>query len=80
LRGDKLDKVINYEVYLKPECLKITSSFKLRGATNKILTLTEEEKVRGIIVSSSGNHAQEVAYAANKLGIEATFVLPENAP
>jgi len=80
LRGDKLDKVINCEVYLKPECLQITGSFKLRGATNKMLTLTDEEKAKGIIASSSGNHAQGVAYAANKLGIEATLVLPENAP
>ena len=80
LRGDKLDKVINCEVYLKPECLQITGSFKLRGATNKMLTLTDEEKAKGIIASSSGNHAQGVAYAANKLGIKATLVLPENAP
>ncbi|NQS90159.1 pyridoxal-phosphate dependent enzyme, partial [Patescibacteria group bacterium] len=72
LRGDKLDKVINCEVYLKPECLQITGSFKLRGATNKMLTLTDEEKAKGIIASSSGNHAQGVAYAANKLGIKAT--------
>jgi len=80
LRGDKLDKVINCEVYLKPECLQITGSFKLRGATNKMLTLTDEEKAKGIIASSSGNHAQGVAYAANKLGIKTTLVLPENAP
>jgi len=80
LRGDKLDKVINCKVYLKPECLQITGSFKLRGATNKMLTLTDEEKAKGIIASSSGNHAQGVAYAANKLGIKATLVLPENAP
>jgi len=80
LRGDKLDKAINCEVYLKPECLQITGSFKLRGATNKMLILTDEEKAKGIIASSSGNHAQGVAYAANKLGIEATLVLPENAP
>lgn len=80
LRGDKLDKVINCEVYLKPECLQITGSFKLRGATNKILTLTEEEKEKGIIASSSGNHALGVAYATNMFGIEATLVLPENAP
>jgi len=80
LRGDKLDKVINCQVYLKPECLQITGSFKLRGATNKILTLTDKEKAKGIIASSSGNHAQGVAYAANKFGIEATLVLPENAP
>lgn len=80
IRGEKLDKVLGCEVYLKPECLQLTGSFKIRGATNKILSLTEEEKAKGIIASSSGNHAQGVAYAANKLGIKATLVLPENAP
>jgi len=80
LRGDKLDEIINCQVYLKTESLQITGSFKIRGATNKILTLSKEEKEKGIIASSSGNHAQGVAYAANKLGIKATLVLPENAP
>jgi threonine dehydratase len=80
LRGDRLEELIRGEVYLKPECLQITGSFKIRGATNKILSLTDEEKEKGIIASSSGNHAQGVAYAAKKLGIKATLVLPENAP
>lgn len=80
LRGEKLDQILNCEVYFKPECLQVTGSFKIRGATNKILTLTNEEKERGIIASSSGNHAQGVAYASNKLGIAATLILPENAP
>lgn len=80
LRGEKLDQTLNCEVYFKPECLQVTGSFKIRGATNKILTLTNEEKERGIIASSSGNHAQGVAYASNKLGIAATLILPENAP
>jgi threonine dehydratase len=80
VRGEKLDSLLGCEVYLKPECIQTTGSFKLRGATNKILTLSEAEKAKGIIASSSGNHAQGVAYAANKLGIKATLVLPENAP
>lgn len=80
LRGDRLDDLANCKVYLKPECLQITGSFKIRGATNKILSLTDDEKEKGIIASSSGNHAQGVAYAAKNLGIEATLVLPENAP
>ena len=80
MRGEKLDKILGCVVYLKPECLQVTGSFKIRGATNKILCLTPEERAKGIIASSSGNHAQGVAYAANKLGIEATVVLPENAP
>lgn len=80
LRDEKLDELIHCQVYLKPECLQITGSFKLRGATNKILSLTDEEKAKGIIASSSGNHAQGVAFAAKRLGIKATLVLPENAP
>ena len=80
LRGDKLDSLLGAEVYFKPENLQITGSFKIRGATNKILSLSEEDREKGIIASSSGNHAQGVAYAAKMLGIKATLVLPENAP
>ncbi|NLA90089.1 MAG: pyridoxal-phosphate dependent enzyme [Synergistaceae bacterium] len=80
LREDRLDELFGAEVYLKPENLQVTGSFKIRGATNKILSLTDEERSRGIIASSSGNHAQGVAYAAKTLGIRATLVLPENAP
>lgn len=80
LRAEKLDETLGCEVYFKPECLQKTGSFKIRGATNKILTLTEEERARGIIASSSGNHAQGVAFAAKLLGIKATIVLPTNAP
>lgn len=80
LRGDKLDNLWGAEVYFKPENLQVTGSFKIRGATNKILSLSDEERARGIIASSSGNHAQGVAYAAKTLGIKATLVLPENAP
>lgn len=80
LRTEKLDDDLGCEVYFKPECLQKTGSFKIRGATNKILSLTQEEKDRGIIASSSGNHAQGVAYAAGLLGIKATIVLPTNAP
>lgn len=80
LRADKLDALLDCEVYLKPECLQTTGSFKIRGATNKILSLTDEEKAKGIIASSSGNHAQGVAYASKMLGIKAVLVLPENAP
>ncbi|AKA68334.1 threonine ammonia-lyase [Clostridium scatologenes] len=68
------------EVYIKPENLQITGAFKLRGALNKVGKLTEEQKKRGLIASSAGNHAQGVAYAANKLGIQATIVMPETTP
>ena len=80
LRAEAMDEVLGCRVYLKPECLQVTGSFKIRGATNKILTMTEEEKERGIIASSSGNHALGVAFAAKMLGIKATLVLPTNAP
>lgn len=80
LRAEKLDDILGCDVYLKPECLQKTGSFKIRGATNKILSMTDEERAKGIIASSSGNHAQGVAFAARLLGIKATIVLPTNAP
>lgn len=80
IRGENLEEALKCKVFFKPECLQKTGSFKIRGATNKILTLTEEEKCKGIIASSSGNHGLGVAFAANMLGVEATLVLPENAP
>lgn len=80
LRTDKLDALVGAEVYVKPENLQLTGSFKIRGAMNKILSLPDAERNKGIIASSSGNHAQGVAYAAKMLGVKATLVLPENAP
>lgn len=68
------------EVYIKPENLQITGAFKLRGALNKIGKLNDEQKQRGLIASSAGNHAQGVAYSASKLGIKATIVMPETTP
>jgi len=67
-------------VYIKPENLQITGAFKLRGAYNKLCTLTPCEKQRGVIASSAGNHAQGVAYSAEKLGIMATIVMPKTTP
>lgn len=80
LRAEKIDKDAGCQVYLKPECLQKTGSFKLRGATNKIMSLTKEEADKGIIASSSGNHGLGVANAAQTLGVKATLVLPVNAP
>jgi threonine dehydratase len=80
LRAEKLDPLVDAQVFLKPENLQITGSFKIRGAMNKILTLSDEERAKGVIASSSGNHAQGVAYACHMLGIKATVVMPENAP
>ena len=68
------------ETYLKPENLQITGSFKVRGAGYMISQLTEEEKARGVIACSAGNHAQGVALASSKYGIKATICLPDGAP
>lgn len=68
------------QIYIKPENLQKTGAFKIRGAYNKINKLTEEEKKRGVIASSAGNHAQGVAYAARELGIKAVIVMPKTTP
>lgn len=68
------------EVYIKPENLQITGSFKIRGAYNKIANLTPEESKNGIIASSAGNHAQGVAFSANAKGIKSTIVMPNVTP
>lgn len=68
------------EFYLKPESLQPIGSFKLRGAYNKIASLTSQERAHGVITYSSGNHAQGVAYAARALGVRAVIVMPGSAP
>jgi threonine dehydratase len=68
------------ELWLKAESLQPIGSFKLRGAYNKIASFSEEERRRGVISYSSGNHAQGVAYAARALGVKAVIVMPRNAP
>lgn len=68
------------EIYLKMENLQKTGSFKIRGAYNKIHHLTHDEKSKGVIAASAGNHAQGVAYAAARAGLRATIVMPETAP
>lgn len=68
------------QLYLKPENLQLTGSFKVRGAAYKISQLSEEEKARGVIACSAGNHAQGVALAATKYGIRSLICLPEGAP
>ncbi|MDR3748327.1 MAG: threonine/serine dehydratase [Acidobacteriota bacterium] len=68
------------ELWFKPESFQPIGSFKLRGAYNKIASLTEQERQRGVISYSSGNHAQGVAYAARVLGVKAVIVMPRNAP
>lgn len=71
---------VSGQVWLKAESLQPIGSFKLRGASNKILQLTSEEVARGVITYSSGNHAQGVAYAARAVGAKAVIVMPSNAP
>jgi threonine dehydratase len=68
------------KLYLKPENLQPIGAFKLRGAYNKIASLSPEERSRGVITYSSGNHGQGVAYAARALGTKAVIVMPNNAP
>lgn len=78
LHAPKLNK--NADLFLKTENLQVTGSFKVRGAYYKMSRLTEEEKARGVIACSAGNHAQGVALAAQKNGIKAVICLPDSAP
>src|SRR5574344_2993181 len=68
------------DVYLKPECLQKTGSFKIRGAYYKISQLSDEEKAKGVIACSAGNHAQGVALGAAANGIKSLICLPDGAP
>ena len=70
----------DFTLYFKPENLQNTGSFKLRGSGYKIAMLSEEEKAKGVIACSAGNHAQGVALAASKCGISSLICLPDNAP
>jgi len=80
LFDDKLSREIGAKAHLKAECLQRGGSFKVRGAYNKISRLTQDEKKRGVIAASAGNHAQGVALAASLNNIKSTIVLPEFAP
>lgn len=80
LRAEKIEKAAGCRLYLKPETLQITGAFKIRGALNKALSLSKEEIANGIIATSSGNHAQGLAYAARMLGVKAILVLPVTTP
>jgi len=73
-------RISGHTVWLKCECLQTGHAFKLRGATNRLLQLSEEERKRGVVAFSSGNHAQGVAIAAKRLGIRAIIVMPADAP
>lgn len=73
-------RISGHRVWLKCECLQTGHAFKLRGATNRLLQLSEEERTRGVVAFSSGNHAQGVAIAAKRLNIPAIIVMPSDAP
>ena len=73
-------KIDGVNLWVKAECLQQGGSFKLRGATNRLMLLSAEERRRGVVAFSSGNHAQGVAIAAKKMGIAATIVMPADAP
>jgi len=78
-RSATLDRMLDAQVYLKPENLQKTGSFKIRGAYNRIVTLEAEDTARGLITASAGNHGQAIAYAATRAGARATIVMPESA-
>ena len=80
LRSDVLDDRIGGRLFVKAECLQRTGSFKFRGAFNRISRLDADEKARGVIAYSSGNHAQGVAAAARLNGTTATILMPADAP
>lgn len=80
IHSRKFSEETGNQIYLKPENLQETGSFKIRGAYNKMAKLTDEEKEKGVIASSAGNHAQGVALAGMKLGIKSVIVMPKHTP
>lgn len=80
LRSDGLDAATGGRLFVKPECLQLTGSFKFRGAMNRLSALGLDERAAGVVAYSSGNHAQGVARAARLLGVAATIIMPADAP
>ena len=80
IRSLTLSEITGAEIWLKLENLQFTASFKERGAANRLMTLSPDEAARGVIAMSAGNHAQAVAYHAQRLGITATIVMPKPTP
>src|SRR6188768_4589215 len=78
--SETLSKYLGTNVYVKYELFQKTGSFKVRGAFNKLLSLSEEERANGVVAVSGGNHAQAVAFASRVLGAEAVIVMPDNTP
>lgn len=80
IKSDYFTEISNNDIYIKPENLQVTGAFKIRGAYNKIKKLKPEEKAKGLITASAGNHAQGVAYAAKEIGVKAIIVMPKTTP
>ncbi|MGL5415753.1 MAG: threonine ammonia-lyase [Clostridium sp.] len=80
LYSNVFSKTSNNNVYMKCENLQLTGAYKLRGALNKIKSLSDDEKKKGVVCSSAGNHAQGVAYASNLVNIKSTIVMPKTTP
>lgn len=79
-RSETLSDLLGTNVFVKYELFQFTGSFKPRGAFNKLLSITPEERSRGVVAVSGGNHAQAVAYVATKLGLDSIICMPENTP
>ena len=80
VRARGLDEAMGCEVWLKLDNMQVTYSFKYRGAINSLLALNEEERRRGILTASSGNHGRAIAYAVKMLGTSAVVVMPRTSP
>ncbi len=80
LRSDRIDSQLGKHIWFKAECLQKKNAFKYRGAFNRLSALTPEERERGVVAYSSGNHAQGISRSAKELGIEAIIVMPTDAP
>src|SRR5439155_902100 len=79
-RSETLSRRLGTNVFVKYELFQRTGSFKARGAFNKLLSLSDEERSRGVVAVSGGNHAQAVAYASSVLGVDSVIIMPESTP
>ena len=80
IKSSYFSELTGNRVFLKPENMQRTGAYKVRGAYYKISTLSDEEREKGLITASAGNHAQGVAYAAHKFGVKAVIVMPTTTP
>lgn len=80
LESPQLNEIAGARVLVKPECLQLTGSFKIRGALNRAMVMSAEDRARGLVAFSAGNHRQGVAAAARLLGVPAVVAMPKSAP